>query len=62
MTGMREGEQFSLTWDRIDLNAGAIRLEDTKNGAARFVRLNTRAVTVLTALLDRDLARDECSS
>jgi len=55
MTGMRQGEQFSLTWDRIDLGAGVIRLEDSKNGAGRFVRLNTRALAVLTALRDRDL-------
>jgi len=41
--------------DRIDLGAGVIRLEDSKNGAGRFVRLNTRALAVLTALRDRDL-------
>src|SRR5262249_2313656 len=43
MTGMRQGEQFTLTWDRVDLDAGMIRLEDTKNGTGRFVPLNTRA-------------------
>jgi hypothetical protein len=55
MTGMRLSEQFSLTWDRIDLGAGVIRLEDTKDNEGRFVRLNTRAVAVLASLRDRDL-------
>ena len=57
MTGMRLSEQFSLTWDRIDLGAGVIRLEDTKNNEGRFVRLNSRAVVVLRALRDRDLGK-----
>lgn len=55
MTGMRQGQQFSLTWDKVDLGTGVLRLEDTKNSAGRLVRLNTRAVTVLTALRGRDL-------
>jgi site-specific recombinase XerD len=55
MTGMRQGEQFSLTWDKVDLDASVIRLEDTKNGAGRFVRLNTCALAVLASLRDRDL-------
>ena len=47
MTGMRQSEQFTLTWDRVDPDAGMIRLEDTKNGTGRFVRLNTRATAEL---------------
>jgi site-specific recombinase XerD len=50
MTGMRQGEQFGLTWNKVDLNSGTIRLEKTKNGNGRFVRLNTRALTVVRAL------------
>lgn len=36
-TGMRKGEQFSLTWRQVDLNTGRIILEDTKNGERRTV-------------------------
>jgi len=32
MTGMRLSEQFELTWDRVDIDAGLIRLVDTKAG------------------------------
>jgi|SRR5579864_3565935 len=55
MTGMRQGEQFGLTWEDIDLNAGIIRLNQTKNGKGRFVRLNSRAVAILRMQHDRGL-------
>jgi site-specific recombinase XerD len=47
MTGMRQGEQFALAWEDIDLDAGLIRLQQTKNGQSRYVQLNTRAVAIL---------------
>lgn len=62
MTGMRQSEQFSLTWDRVDLGAGVIRLQDTKNNEGRFVRLNTRGLAALASLRDRDLGTGVCSS
>ncbi len=34
-TGMRWGEQFSLTWNHVDLKRQIIRLTETKNGSAR---------------------------
>jgi integrase len=49
MTGMRQGEQFGLTWDRVDLDNATLRLNKTKNGKPRFVRLNSRALVVLRA-------------
>lgn len=42
MTGMRQGEQFTREWNDIDLDAGTIRLPQTKNGECRFVQLNSK--------------------
>jgi integrase len=48
-TGMRTGEILNLTWNRVDLKAGLVRLkaEDTKTDNARLVPLTAD----LTALL-----------
>jgi integrase len=46
-TGMRWGEQFSLTWNQVDLNRRIIRLTQTKNGSARNVPLNSVAFQAL---------------
>ena len=47
-TGMRWGEQFSLTWEQVDLKRKMIRLTKTKNGSARNVPLNSIALEALT--------------
>jgi site-specific recombinase XerD len=49
-TGMRKGEQFSLTWDQIDFAQKYIHLSVTKNGSDRYVSLNSEALRKLTAL------------
>jgi integrase len=46
-TGMRWGEQFSLTWGQVDLERKMIRLTKTKNGSARNVPLNSVALEAL---------------
>ena len=46
-TGMRWGEQFSLTWSQVDLKRRVIRLTETKNGSARNVPINTAALDAL---------------
>ncbi len=36
-TGMRKGEQFSLTWKQLDFDRGYIQLDNTKNKSRRIV-------------------------
>lgn len=52
-TGMRRSEQFTATWDQVDLERGYIYLSTTKNGSDRYVTLNSRALQVLKALKER---------
>jgi site-specific recombinase XerD len=52
-TGMRKSEQFTATWDQVDLDRGFIYLSMTKNGTDRFVTLNSAAVQVLRHLQER---------
>src|SRR5437899_3195281 len=51
-TGMRCGEILNLTWERVDLKAGLIRLraEDTKTNEARLVPLTTELTARLKDL------------
>jgi integrase len=48
-TGMRKGEILGLTWDRVDLKAGFIRLKgiDTKTGEARSIPIGRELRQVL---------------
>ncbi len=50
-TGMRRGEILSLRRDQVDLNRRVIRLEETKNGAARTVPLTRDAEEVFKEVL-----------
>ena len=52
-TGMRKSEQFTATWDQVDLEKGYIYLSMTKNGSDRFVTLNSAAVQVIKSLQKR---------
>jgi integrase len=51
-TGMRSGEILNLTWDRVDLKSGLIRLkaEDTKTDDARLVPLTADLTVSLRGL------------
>ena len=49
-TGMRLGEIGGLTWDRVDLAAGVVRLDLTKNGERRTVPLSDKAVSALRSV------------
>ena len=50
---MRKSEQFTPTWDQVDLERGYNYLSMTKNGSDRFVTLNSVAVQVLRSLQER---------
>ena len=52
-TGMRKSEQFTATWDQVDLDKGYIYLSATKNGSDRYVALNSTARKVLQALKEK---------
>ena len=51
-TGMRRGEILALTWDKVDLKAGFIRLKDTdtKTDAARRIPIGRELRDVLSRL------------
>jgi integrase len=49
-TGMRKGEILGLTWDRVDLSRGVIRLELTKGGRRREVPMRQVVYDILAAL------------
>ena len=40
-TGMRVSEQFSLTWDAVNLRRNEIVLDETKNGNHRQIPINS---------------------
>lgn len=46
-TGMRRSEAEGLTWDRVDLSRGVLRLEITKSGRRREVPMRQRVYDVL---------------
>jgi integrase len=53
-TGLRKAELYGLTWDRIDLSRGVIRLEVTKSGNRREVPLNDDSYRALVSLQPRE--------
>jgi integrase len=49
-TGLRLGELLGLTWERVDLSRGVIRLELTKSGRRREVPMNDASYRALVGL------------
>lgn len=52
--GLRKGELLNLTWDRVNLKEGVIRLEgkDTKSGKGRTIILDDENKAILQSLSD----------
>ena len=48
-TGLRKAELLGLTWDRLDLSRGVIRLEITKSGKRREVPMGQAVYDVLAS-------------
>jgi integrase len=53
----RGSELLGLTWDRVDLSRGVIRLEMTKSGKRREVPLNAESYAALVGLGPKDTGR-----
>ena len=52
-SGLRQGELFDLTWDRVDLSRGKILLEVTKSGKRREVPMRQKVYDILAAKTER---------
>jgi len=52
-TGMRRGELFGLTWDRVDFSRGVLIIDRSKNGRRREVPMTTTAYAVLRELREK---------
>ena len=51
---MRLSEQYSLTWEQIDFAGKEINLEQTKNGSARTIPMNSDVVQAFEILHEMD--------
>ena len=50
LTGMRQAEQFGMTWQDVDLDRGVVTLPQTKAGVVQYVHLNEEAKTILRGM------------
>jgi integrase len=51
-TGMRLSEQFSLTWESVDLKRKVIELDETKNGSSRQIPINSACEAAFKVLAE----------
>ena len=60
-TGLRLSELLGLTWDRVDLSRGVIRLEVTKSGKRREIPMRQVVYNVLASLPEPPSRRQRTS-
>lgn len=46
-TGMRQGEQYNLSWERVDFDRRLITIPRSKHGDPRYIELNDAAIDAL---------------
>lgn len=56
-TGMRKGEQYSLDWSSVSLDARRVTLKETKNGSVRHIPLNTVALEAFKSIAQKSRLR-----
>jgi integrase len=61
-SGMREGEQYDLTWEDVNFETKEVTARDTKNGTSRQVHLTKTAVKALRTLEEMALGRKRRSA
>jgi len=52
-TGLRQGEQFGLRWEHVNLTSRVLTIPRSKHGGARHVPLNDTTMAILRALPSR---------
>ncbi len=57
-TGMRQGEQLRLTWDRVDFSRRVLILTKTKSGKDREIPMNPEVLKTLFALRSRSKGQE----
>jgi integrase len=61
-SGMREGEQYDLTWDDVNFETKEATTRDTKNGTSRQVHLSKTVVKALRTVKAMSLERKRRSA
>jgi len=56
-TGLRQGEQFGLRWEHVNLANRVLTIPRSKHGGSRHVQLNDTAMAILRALPSRFQSR-----
>ena len=56
-TGMRQGEQLSLTWDRVDFSRGVLIVTKTKSGKDREIPMNPEVFEILRAMREKSTGK-----
>lgn len=54
---MRQGEQLSLTWDRVDFSRGVLIVTKTKSGKDREIPLNPEVFDIFRAMREKSTGR-----